>query len=294
MWIKDFAERGDNPLREPPFVAITHLSYIDSVSSWEYPWHPHLDEYEVTFIVKGSGTLFIGQQEHTVLEDDICIVSPGIFHRYTVPEGGCMEYFAIRFLKYPEDGELQSFFASRSPAATAAAGACAPYLRETVSLLQNAHVGIDSGLVQTMCLPCLQIIQRIFAHSSETIPSRDSYSAGDIMRYITQHCEEHITLQSLGERFSISPSHLSRLFSNAFHCSPINYLITARVARATEYLGKTDRSVAEISRLVGYDNHFYFINLFTRRIGCSPTEYRERLASRDLPKRSTDITWRRA
>lgn len=291
LWIKDFAEPEDNPLRDSPFVPITHLCYIDTISTWEYPWHPHLEEYEITYVLEGSGTLMIGQNESPVREGDICMVTPGIFHRYTIPEGGSLKYFALRFPDRPQDGELQSFFSRLSPAASAPAASFAPSFREACRILQNPNVSLDSELVQIICLPILQLTRRIFANRSQTIPSRESYSASDIMRYITVHCDEHITLQSLGERFSISPSHLSRIFSNAFHCSPINYVITARMARATEYLGKTDKTVSEISRLVGYDNHFYFINLFTRRIGCSPTEYREQLASRDLPKRTTDLTW---
>ncbi len=290
MWIKDYAEPEDNPL-STPFVPITHLCYSDTISSWEYPWHPHQGEYELSFIVEGSGTLLIGQQNNPVKEGDLCMVTPGIFHRFSIPEGGSMKYYVLRFGDSPQDGELQQFFSHLTPAAAAPSGVSASFFQETFRTLQIPEICLDSALVQTICLSLLQLTQRIFARNCRTLSIREHYSAGEIMRYITEHCEDHITLQSLGERFSISPSHLSRMFSNAFHCSPINYVITARMARATEYLGKTNKSVTEISRLVGYDNHFYFINLFTRRIGCSPTEYRERLASRDLPKRSTELTW---
>ena len=124
-----------------------------------------------------------------------------------------------------------------------------------------------------------------------SIRTKSDFSMNDMLVYITEHCEEKITLQSLSERFSISASHLSRMFNQAFHCSPINYLINARMARATEYLGRTNKSIAEIAELVGYENHFYFTNLFIKRIGCSPTEYRERLSSKDLPKGDEDLRW---
>ena len=168
------------------------------------------------------------------------------------------------------------------------------YFQAAASQLLSIQVAKERELVQTITLPMLQLVQRLFANKALTIQTKGSYSAADIMRYITEHCADAITLQSLGERFSISPSHLSRMFSNAFHCSPINYLINARMARATEYLGKTDKPVSEIASLVGYDNQFYFVSLFTKRIGCSPTEYRERLGSRDLPKTSSDIFPREA
>lgn len=289
MWIKDFFEREDNPLRFPPFVAVTHLCYSDTISVWEYPWHAHRNEFEVTFIMKGSGALLVDEKETAIRKGDICLVAPGTYHRYSVAEGGDMEYFALRFAREPEDGALQAYFFGLEPAAVTPSGGYFAYFQAAASQLLTIQVAQERELVQTITLPVLQLVQRLFANKALTIRTRGSYSAADIMRYITEHCAEKITLQSLGGRFSISPSHLSRMFSSAFHTSPINYLINARMARATEYLGKTDKPVSEIASLVGYDNQFYFVSLFTKRIGCSPTEYRDRLSSRDLPKTSSDI-----
>lgn len=289
MWIKDFFEKEDNPLRFSPFVAITHLCYSDTISVWEYPWHTHRNEFEVTLIVKGSGTFLVDEKETAIGQGDICMVTPGTYHRYSVAEGGDMEYFALRFAQEPEDGTLQAYFSGLGPAAVTPSGSYFAYFQAAANQLLSIQVAKERELVQTITLPVLQLVQRLFANKALTIQTRGSYSASDIMRYITEHCAEKITLQSLGERFSISPSHLSRMFSSAFRCSPINYLINARMARATEYLGKTDKPVSEIASLVGYDNQFYFVSLFTKRIGCSPTEYRERLSSKDLPKTSSDI-----
>ena len=65
-------------------------------------------------------------------------------------------------------------------------------------------------------------------------------------------------------------------FKKAYDMSPIDYLIYCRITYATEYLLKSERSVAEIAQLVGYDNPTHFTNMFVKRIGCTPTEYREK------------------
>ena len=98
----------------------------------------------------------------------------------------------------------------------------------------------------------------------------------DILEYLDTHQADHITLDSLAKRFNVSASHLNRTFNRAFHTSPINYLIDARVTFATEYLLKSNYSVAKIAELCGYDNPAHFTNMFTKRIGCTPAEYRER------------------
>ncbi len=288
MWIKDFFEEADNPYQFAPFVNVTHLCYLDTIADWEYPWHAHRSDFEVTVIVKGEGLLFIDEKSTPVKTGDVCVVVPGTYHRYSVPDGNSMEYFVIRFSGQPADGDLQKAMSAVGPAAVAPAGKYLDYLQSAIDLILDPVAFGDRKFIQTTCLSFLMLCQGLLSNRAMVIESKGC-SASDIMQYITEHCQERITLQSLGERFCISPSHLSRMFSAAFHSSPINYLITARMARATEYLGKTDKPISEIASLVGYDNQFYFVSLFTKRIGCSPAEYRERLSSRDLPKRSGEI-----
>ncbi|MCD8010197.1 MAG: AraC family transcriptional regulator [Lachnospiraceae bacterium] len=290
MWIKDFVTEQDNPLRTPPFVIITHLCYNDALPSWEYPLHSHENEFEVGFIMKGDGLFTVNEKDTVVHMGDICIIPPCTYHFFS---GKSMEYFTMRFDADPATGTLQSFFRETGPAITPG-GDYFSYITDTCHLLLGLHMtngGFADERVQTICLSMLQIVQMLLENRTLAIHTRSDSSMNDVLHYITDHCEDKISLQSLGEKFSISPSHLSRLFSRAFHCSPINYLINARMARATEYLGKTDKSVSEIAELVGYDNPFYFASLFTKRIGCSPTEYRQRLDSRDLPRNSPDIVY---
>ncbi len=293
MWIKDFTSEKDNPLRFQPFLTITHLCYSDILPAWEYPWHAHLNEFEVTFVMRGEGMLVVNEKETPVKEGDVYVIPPGTYHRNIAHRKDGMDYFVIRFSKDPLDGEMQKFFSGLGAVVTKS-GSYFSYFQSACKLLLNLHVsngGFADAKVQTICLGMIQVVCLLMDNRTLTIRTKADYSMNDMLVYITEHCEEKITLQSLSEKFSISPSHLSRMFTRAFHCSPINYLINARMARATEYLGRTNKSVAEIAELVGYENHFYFSNLFTKRIGCSPTEYRERLSSKDLPKNSEDLQW---
>ncbi len=293
MWIKDFNSERDNPLKDPPFVEITHLCYSDILPAWEYPWHAHPYEYEITFIMKGKGRLVINEEETPVQEGDIYAIPPNVYHKNIAVDDAGMEYLVIRFKQNDDNTELHRFFSELGPA-IARSGSYYEYFRSSCQMLLNLHVsngGTADETLQTICLGMISLVRMLLENRALTIRTKSDFSMNDMLVYITEHCEEKITLQSLSKKFSISSSHLSRIFTQAFHCSPIDYLINARMARATEYLGRTEKSVAEIAQLVGYDNRFYFTNLFTKRIGCSPTEYRERLASKDLPKNTEEITW---
>ena len=291
MWIIDFNSESDNPLKNLPFVPITHICYSDLLPAWEYPWHAHKNEYEISFVLSGKGSLIINEKATPVRAGDVCVIPPGTYHRHAAPDPHGMTYLAIRFDSEEQPGSLQEYFHRLGPA-MASASNYLPFIKESSNLLLHLHVangGIADEQLQTVCLALFQIVKMLMENRAMAIRTKNDYSMNDILRYITEHCDEKISLQTLSEKFSISPSHLSRTFSNAYHCSPINYLINARMARATEYLGKTDKSISEISELVGYENHFYFTNLFIKRIGCSPSEYRERLTNRDVPKTSHDL-----
>ncbi|MBO6163594.1 MAG: AraC family transcriptional regulator [Lachnospiraceae bacterium] len=295
MWIKDFTSEKDNPRREAPFVVISHLCYSDILPAWEYPWHAHQEEYEITFVMKGAGKLVVNEKETPVSYGDIYIMPPGTYHRNIAIDEKGMEYFVIRFRKDEGDLGLQRFLDRTGPAVTQS-GSHFDYFESACRLLLDLHVsngGYADEKVQTICLGMIQVVKLLIENRALAIRTRSDFSMNDLLVYITEHCEEKITLESLSKRFSVSASHLSRMFNQAFHCSPINYLINARMARATEYLGRTDKSISEIAELVGYENHFYFTNLFIKRIGCSPTEYRERLTSKDLPKNDSEIKWHR-
>ncbi len=92
--------------------------------------------------------------------------------------------------------------------------------------------------------------------------------------YLTGHYAEHITLDTLAEKFSISKYHFQKLFKHYLGLSPNEYLMQLRFSHAKELLRATDNSVAEIACDVGIQNVSYFINVFRKMEGSTPAQYR--------------------
>lgn len=277
MWLYDYKSGQDNPYNESPFVSIVHMSYIDNLPRWSYPWHVHPDSYECGYIMEGEGFLAIESKELPLKAGSITMVPPNVMHRFITSSDQPMRYYTLRILSEPADGELQMFFHDLNNAVTEGFSYL-DYIQSTFELLFNYHqmnTGTVDAAFQSACLSLLQLTKRLFADKSMSICLDDTHSAIDILKYIEKNNSQKITLESLAKRFNVSPSHLSRIFTNAYHMSPINYLIYSRITYATEYLLKTNYSVAEIAELVGYDNPTHFTNLFVKRIGCTPTEFRE-------------------
>ncbi|ETT63212.1 ABC transporter substrate-binding protein [Paenibacillus sp. FSL R7-277] len=95
-----------------------------------------------------------------------------------------------------------------------------------------------------------------------------------IIRYIGQHYAEPITRDSLARIFNYSVPYLSKYFRRETGTSMIDYLIRIRMNQAGDLLQKTDLSMQEIARSIGYTDVSYFIRLFKKTAGVTPGELR--------------------
>ncbi len=277
MWVYDYKTKRDNPYRYPPFLEITHMSYVDNLPFWTYPGHEHTGEYEVGFIVRGKGQLEVNEQFLPIQENSITIVPADTSHRYVMDGNSSVQYYTLRF-KSAGEGELLKFFSALGCAVTSGEK-CASYIHSSIHMLFSIHRtngGYVDEVFQSVCLSLLQLVRTLFDKEATSLQLASQYFMSQVREYIQRNHREKITLEALSKKFNISTSHLSRMFKKAYDMSPIDYLIYCRITYATEYLLKSKQSVAEIAQLVGYDNPTHFTNMFVKRIGCTPTEYRER------------------
>ncbi|OEU96975.1 helix-turn-helix domain-containing protein [Streptomyces oceani] len=77
-------------------------------------------------------------------------------------------------------------------------------------------------------------------------------------------------------RLGLTAAELRTAVRGAAGCSPKDYLLGIRLARAQELLVGTSLSVAAVARRVGYTDPAYFSRIFARRIGTAPVRFRAR------------------
>ncbi len=72
----------------------------------------------------------------------------------------------------------------------------------------------------------------------------------------------------------MSPSHFIRCFKAELRVTPNVYYTRLRMEKARLLLRETDLKVREIAARLGYDDPFYFSNVFKKCVGVSPEQYR--------------------
>lgn len=97
-------------------------------------------------------------------------------------------------------------------------------------------------------------------------------------RFIAANYDRDLTLTDVAKHVYLNPAYLSRLFREHSGATFMDFLITTRMQAAARYLTKPQHHVYEVCRLVGYGNVKHFYKLFKKEMGCTPSEYRERMA----------------
>jgi AraC-like DNA-binding protein len=93
-----------------------------------------------------------------------------------------------------------------------------------------------------------------------------------IINYMTENYFQNITLQQLSEYAQISSSYLGTIFKKVTGKSTIDYLIDIRINKSKSLL-RDGFTVSETSKLVGFNDIFYFSRAFKKHEGISPSEY---------------------
>jgi AraC-like DNA-binding protein len=97
-----------------------------------------------------------------------------------------------------------------------------------------------------------------------------------IKNYIDVHYTRTLRLDDLAALCYITKYHLVHEFQRSFKISPIEYQAQKRIAKAKELLTNTDYNMDEIANNLGFNSQSYFNQVFKKKTGLTPTQYRNK------------------
>ena len=113
----------------------------------------------------------------------------------------------------------------------------------------------------------------------EDAPARGTDALADYARrgaaFIQQNYSRDISVEAVAAHVGVSRSYLHRTFHAVFGCAPGAYLTDYRLDRAIQLLRHSTLSVSAVAASAGFSDPFYFSRLFRRRMGMSPSDYRQ-------------------
>lgn len=91
--------------------------------------------------------------------------------------------------------------------------------------------------------------------------------------YIHDHLCENFALADLAHAACISRFHFARLFRASVGCSPMEYVLKARMEAAKQMLARGDQKIAATAAALGFFDQSHFTRTFRRMIGISPRAF---------------------
>lgn len=97
-----------------------------------------------------------------------------------------------------------------------------------------------------------------------------------IKSYIDTNYNEDIKLEDLSSMAYMNKFHLISEFKQSYRITPIEYLILKRIEISKNLLISTNHTMEEISALVGFNSQSYFNQVFKKKVGQTPSQFRRK------------------
>ena len=256
---------------------IVSLTLI-SDNNWYYDRHSHADLAEIMFVEKGLAEYTLDNVSYVLEAGDIAIINSGTVHSESTVHGSELKLWALstQNLSFFGLGPNKLIRDDMSPIVKA--GESYQYLIGRFERLHNERKFPQmhsDEICQYIFADIILNLSRILNNIDTKMPRRSNVTlVNDVKAFIDVNYGTSITLDMLSQHFFVSPSYIAHEVKKEMGISPINYLISRRIGEAQRLLLSTDSTITAIAEQVGYDNIHYFSKLFSKRIGCSPVEFR--------------------
>jgi two-component system response regulator YesN len=125
-------------------------------------------------------------------------------------------------------------------------------------------------MIQWLISYCDQVISGIGDETNK----KGSKLIQDVIEYSHLNYYNNISLKSLSSMLDINTSYLGQLFKKEVGKSFAEYINQYRIKKAIEYLKDTNMKVYEICEEVGFTNYQYFVKIFKKYTGSTPSDYK--------------------
>lgn len=108
------------------------------------------------------------------------------------------------------------------------------------------------------------------------IPQGMSLEIFYCLQYISNHINRNITVEMIASGLNMDRSTLSKKFKRELGFNISSYIMRRKLEEAKSLLLYTDKTVSEISEYLCFSTQSYFQNVFKRKYGVTPKEYRKK------------------
>ncbi len=249
--------------------------------------HHYHDSYEIYYLYSGDRYYFIKDKSYHIKRGDLVLIKPYDVHCTTNFSKSGYDRFLINVKKSYLDGllgltcginlfecfEKDIHVVKLNPQEQS-------YVENLLLAMLSEYCSENLGHDYFLKTSLIQLLIFASRYSGQIVDSSQSYvsavhkTVSEVAAYINNNYKEDITLESVSEKFFISPFYFSRTFKRVTGVAFTEYLANIRIKEAKRLIAKTDMSISDIAEAVGYKSSTHFGRTFKSMIGMPPTTYK--------------------
>lgn len=274
-----------------PSLSLFHDEHFMDLSIYQYgyekckPLHsfgPYVrNHYLFHFILSGKGELLTNDEHGNVVKHYIdagngFLIEPGHVTTYSADQDDPWEYVWIEFggLRARECMEMAGI-SNETPVYIPDSLEGRYEIQHELSHIARGSEASSMELMGHMYLLMDQLRKHSTSRKQMQGGKLGEFYVREAMNYIEQNYTRDIKIEDIARRCGLERSYFGKVFKKVLGQSPQEFLIRFRMAKASDMLITTNRSVGDIGEAVGYPNLLHFSRAFKSIYGVSPRDYRQ-------------------
>ena len=253
-------------------------------------YHRH-EQLQITYILKGKGTIMIGNAIQSFAEDDVFILKPNEPHmldRYADKEHAAEDSIhAIhlfidmermdKLFQFPDFEELKAFFlamdvSKRMEASVAVAWK--PYFLQLLQLSGIPRFGVFINLLHEIYLLQDAAVPLLLGFKRLNYSDKDGERISSVLKYTFDNYADDIPIPAVAAIVHMTPTGFCKYFKKHTMKTYVEFLNEVRIEKACQLLlNKRGESIAEVGFKVGFNTIVHFNRVFKKVMKESPGSY---------------------
>ncbi|MDL2302201.1 helix-turn-helix domain-containing protein [Lachnospiraceae bacterium OttesenSCG-928-D06] len=235
------------------------------------------EDYQLLFIVSGRVrvTFFDGSLAES-RAGNMILYRPGQYQQYHYFLEDNPEVYWLHFTGYQVEEMLSEIGFHETDVLFT--GVAAEYKEIFLYIIRELQIS-SNGFEEMTALYLRQLfllIKRNQMEGSGSSQNQIKKEMQEAVHYFNENYAQNIEIETYAQKQHMSVCWFIRSFKKYMGITPLQYLTSIRINRATKLLSDTEYTVSEISSIVGYDNPLYFSRIFKKNMGISPKNFRGR------------------
>jgi len=254
------------------------------------------DSFEVIYVYDGRGFVQVQERCFSISKGNLVVVGPNVYHQIVCHPGTKLKLHFLHFqsgiLLGSASGEEEQYLApffcqdANFPNVVSLASGLPHQALEVMAKIytelpaanDTARLSVKTYLRVLLLLLLRYYTTHVGTHKALERRRQELKRLDGLFRYIDQNYGQRIRTATAARLCAMSKAQFMKFFKRVTGQSFHTYLKHLRVAMAQALLAKGEKSIAEISILLGFCSQSHFGTTFTRIVGMPPHLYRRSFA----------------